>query len=146
MGVKSQSSKSPRCSGGASGLLHFCKATELVACLHRRFTWCPSSGFTHPLADPWVPALLGSVQQGRVGDKCAPSHCSRVIWQGRCQQMLIFRCLGMAVSPPRPHSPRQQLCALSSLMCDPAACIILQGVNRRLKGRLCGHCFQYPSR
>lgn len=88
----------------------------------------------------------GLYSRAGLGDKCAPSHCSRVIWQGRCQQMLIFRCPSMAVSPPRPHSPRQQLCALSSLMCDPAACIILQGVNRRLKGRLCGHCFQYPSR
>lgn len=135
--------KQSRAQPGNLWISYFHKAAEPVACLHRGFTECLGSGFMHPLADPWVPTLLGSVQQGRVGG--SPSPCPRVIWQGRCQQMLIFRCPGMAVSPLRPHSPRQQCCALSSLMCDPAACIILQGLNRRLKGRLCGHCFQYPS-
>lgn len=60
MGIKSQL--------GNLWLASFRKAAEPVACLHRGFTKCLSSGFTHPLAYTWVPALLGSVQQGRAGD------------------------------------------------------------------------------
>lgn len=148
MGIMSWSSNSPRYSWGTSGLLPFHEAAELLP-VYTESLVCMVSARALVSRTLWptresLPYRALCSRTG-LGHQCAPRHCFRVIWQDKCQQMLIFRCPGMAVLPLRPRSPRQQRCALSSLMCDPAACIILQGVNRRLKGRLCGHCFQYPS-
>lgn len=109
-------------------------------------------GFGHPSAhQPPVhggggepPASDGA---GTEGAKRGPSRSSGVISRGRATADVDFSAdLPIAGSPPSPPLPQPAALAFNSLLCDPAARIILQGVNRRVKGRLCGHRFQYPSR